>query len=581
MRRVSLAVACVLAAATVGLTACGSPSDESTPSASPTVPVGVSVEDDDLPEVEGEFAKSATLTFPLKPGATPPPSPTPTPEETAVDDAATPETGESPDAEADATADETSADGAATPGTDEPTDAEASPDADPAANETLADDGAAPDADASPDAATPEADSTTEDPATEDSATEDPATEDSATEDPTTEDPTTEDPTTEDPTTEDPAVEDPTTEDPAAEPPLEEGDVPTDEELTAESPTPSPSETPSPYIDPPETLQAKVIVEGDGEEVQPLDAVTVYYRGQVWGNNEPFDENYPLGSPTTMTLGRYPNVPIEGWGRGLVGKKVNSRVLLVIPPAEGYGIEGNEQAGIAADDVIVFVVDIVARFGEHDQAQADATPTGARTTVMVTGELAEEPTLSIPGDASPPEFVTTTVLATGTGEEIQDGDTAILQFKAIDWSGADAGNTWGDEGLGSYPQMISASLGEDAVSAFSGLVGVPVGSRVLVELPAMVDQYQGAVAIIDVVALTPRGEGLSTDLVVGDDASAGEGSDTETPTTEEADDDAASGDVDGSPAADEPSTPDPSGTAPSDTEDTTGSETTEPDNEGQ
>jgi len=34
-------------------------------------------------------------------------------------------------------------------------------------------------------------------------------------------------------------------------------------------------------------------------------------------------------------------------------------VLLVIPPAEGYGTSGNSQAGISGTDTLVFVVDIL------------------------------------------------------------------------------------------------------------------------------------------------------------------------------------------------------------------------------
>jgi peptidylprolyl isomerase len=35
-------------------------------------------------------------------------------------------------------------------------------------------------------------------------------------------------------------------------------------------------------------------------------------------------------------------------------------MLLVIPPDQGYGPQGNEQAGIAGTDTLVFVVDILA-----------------------------------------------------------------------------------------------------------------------------------------------------------------------------------------------------------------------------
>ena len=51
---------------------------------------------------------------------------------------------------------------------------------------------------------------------------------------------------------------------------------------------------------------------------------------------------------------------IPGWDTGLVGQTVGSRVMLVIPPADGYGSAGDSQAGIKGTDTLVFVVDILA-----------------------------------------------------------------------------------------------------------------------------------------------------------------------------------------------------------------------------
>ena len=46
--------------------------------------------------------------------------------------------------------------------------------------------------------------------------------------------------------------------------------------------------------------------------------------------------------------------------KGLVGQKVGSQVLLVIPPADGYGEAGAPNAGIGATDTLVFVIDLLA-----------------------------------------------------------------------------------------------------------------------------------------------------------------------------------------------------------------------------
>ena len=71
------------------------------------------------------------------------------------------------------------------------------------------------------------------------------------------------------------------------------------------------------------------------------------------------------GQPYGFTIGTSPSQVIVGWDKGLVGQTVGSRVLLVIPPADGYGKTGSPQAGIKGTDDLVFVVDILGTFNAH------------------------------------------------------------------------------------------------------------------------------------------------------------------------------------------------------------------------
>jgi FKBP-type peptidyl-prolyl cis-trans isomerase len=63
---------------------------------------------------------------------------------------------------------------------------------------------------------------------------------------------------------------------------------------------------------------------------------------------------------------RVSNLKVPGWDKGLVGQTVGSRILLVVPPADGYGAKGSPPIGvkgsppIGAKDTMVFVVDILA-----------------------------------------------------------------------------------------------------------------------------------------------------------------------------------------------------------------------------
>ena len=109
-----------------------------------------------------------------------------------------------------------------------------------------------------------------------------------------------------------------------------------------------------PKTDPPAELEIAVLKQGDGAEVADGASVTVHYTGVIWGTGEVFDSSWPKGAPATFTT----EGVIPGFGKALVGQKVGSQVLAVIPPAEGYGEAG--QGSIKGTDTLVFVVDILA-----------------------------------------------------------------------------------------------------------------------------------------------------------------------------------------------------------------------------
>ena len=93
-----------------------------------------------------------------------------------------------------------------------------------------------------------------------------------------------------------------------------------------------------------------------GAKVKAGQTLTVNYLGQVYEADKPFDESYS-GEPAEFPIGVGQVIP--GWDERLVGRTVGSRVILEIPPADGYGEQGNEQAGIKGTDTLFFVVDIL------------------------------------------------------------------------------------------------------------------------------------------------------------------------------------------------------------------------------
>ena len=103
------------------------------------------------------------------------------------------------------------------------------------------------------------------------------------------------------------------------------------------------------------------LIEGTGPEVKKGQTVRVAYTGALLKDGSVFDSsaNHPEQPYFDFPIGQ--GQVIKGWDNGLEGENVGSRVLLVIPPAEGYGTAGSPPK-ISGNDTLVFVVDILAAY---------------------------------------------------------------------------------------------------------------------------------------------------------------------------------------------------------------------------
>ena len=120
-------------------------------------------------------------------------------------------------------------------------------------------------------------------------------------------------------------------------------------------------EVPMPVGEVPTTLVVTDLVKGTGTPVVAGDSVTVNYIGVSCSTGKIFDSSWANGKPITFPL----NQVITGWSQGLLGMQPNGRRLLVIPADLGYGSTG--QGGIAPDESLIFVVDLIS-------ASPSATP---------------------------------------------------------------------------------------------------------------------------------------------------------------------------------------------------------------
>jgi peptidylprolyl isomerase len=244
--------------------------------------------------------------------------------------------------------------------------------------------------------------------------------------------------------------------------------------------------------DPPEKLETEVLEEGDGPKVKKGDLIVADYLGATWRDGKTFDNSYDRGNPAAFTLTDGQGGVIPGWVKGLAGVKAGSRVLMVVPPEDGYGKQGNPQAGIKGTDTLVFVVDVIASYNGDTELPERTPVTDLPDDIpTVTGE--ENPTVSVPEGTKPPTKPVTTVLAEGTGDKVVNDELAIVQFAAVDWTGKPLSSSW-ERGPQGFPIGV-----EGTPSPFDLLEGVPVGSRVLLQLPAPSDEDASTASVAVVI----------------------------------------------------------------------------------
>lgn len=127
--------------------------------------------------------------------------------------------------------------------------------------------------------------------------------------------------------------------------------------------TTKPATITAPNTAAPKKLESANLINGNGPTVKKGQTLTALYTGVIWTKGKAgkvFDSTGNTGRygvPASFPIGEGKVIP--GWDKVLVGKKVGDRVLLVIPPSDGYGKTGNPQGGIKGTDTLVFVVDIV------------------------------------------------------------------------------------------------------------------------------------------------------------------------------------------------------------------------------
>ncbi|HEY1639797.1 MAG TPA: FKBP-type peptidyl-prolyl cis-trans isomerase [Streptosporangiaceae bacterium] len=176
-------------------------------------------------------------------------------------------------------------------------------------------------------------------------------------------------------------------------------------------------------------------------------------------------------------------IGLKGLATAMKGKKIGSRVVAVVPPADGYGSQGNSQIGVKGTDTTVWVIDLIKPFSPTQSASGKQVSTGGGALPTVKATAGSAPVVTIPKKAPSTKLVSKT-LVQGTGPKTQAGQTIVAQYVAVNYRTKKVFNTtWPSAGSAGTPFSFTLTSTGAIPGFIKGLTGVNVGSRVMLVIP--------------------------------------------------------------------------------------------------
>jgi len=221
-------------------------------------------------------------------------------------------------------------------------------------------------------------------------------------------------------------------------------------------------------------LIVRTLMKGDGPVVQPGDYVIFNVEGKVWAGSRQVVDSYTDRAPQGLPLGQ----ALPAW-RDLAGQRTGSRVLMVVPPRDGFGPQGDPSATISGTDTLVFVFDVLATM-RSDTAVPGPIRNYDAPGLPVVGWGERGPKITVPDGAKPPKGLVRRIIIRGSGPPILAGQTVTVQDTGVVWrTGQVFDSTW----QRGFPESFMLGAGQVIPGWEQGLGGLPAGSRVLLVIP--------------------------------------------------------------------------------------------------
>jgi peptidylprolyl isomerase len=212
----------------------------------------------------------------------------------------------------------------------------------------------------------------------------------------------------------------------------------------------SPSVT-IPKQEPTGTLAVKTLIQGTGPTITKSDLFLSNFTIYVWSGttNKLLDSTYS-SSPQVLPASLLPGIQ-----SAVTGKKVGSRVLVVVPPKQGYGTSGNSQLGVTGSDTLVFVMDLIQKYSSGTvSASGTKVSSGGGDLPTVSAAQGSAPKVTIPKGVTPPTTLVSKTLIKGSGPVVTKGEYLVAQYTGVNWR---TGSVFAAAGIALFAAYIRLS----------------------------------------------------------------------------------------------------------------------------
>ena len=224
-------------------------------------------------------------------------------------------------------------------------------------------------------------------------------------------------------------------------------------------------------------IETETLTEGDGEELKGQDDVLAHlWIGNGYSQDTAFS-TYEDEKAELLTV----NNELPEFLAGVRDAKVGTRLAVTASAKEAFGEQGNSGLGIANKDTVIVIIDLVSKVLDKPEGEESEPPDWMPKAKFRDGVMKG---FDFTGTPEPTADLRRVQLVKGTGPRVKKGQTIAVRYLGQAF-GEDKpfDENFGDTGDGA-PTTFSIGTGAVIKGWDQGLEGVPVGSRVVLEIPS-------------------------------------------------------------------------------------------------